>query len=118
MARPTKYNKKLGEKTRDLLARGYSNRVTAGLIGIDEVTFYDWIKKNPKFSQYVKEGRSKGEQHYMDCANDLITGKVKGSADMLKFVVKNIYRWKENPADDVASTTKIEIHIDGDDEKL
>jgi len=109
MARPTKYTKKIGEHVQTLLSKGYSNRVAAGLVHIDESTFYDWVKNNPKFSLYVKEGRANGEKHYIDNALRLADGH-KGSAEMLKFLMKNIYRWKENP-DETQDTKPININF-------
>lgn len=108
--RPTKYKPSMGKKARDLLANGYSNRVVAGLLGIDESTFYDWLKLNPRFTKYISEGRAQGEKHYIDCADRMIQGG-KGNAQALMFMMKNIYRWSDNPVIDEAEEKDVTVNF-------
>lgn len=96
--RPTKYRKAMCKKVKDLLAQGYSTRCVAGLMKINENTLYDWKKKYPDFSKSIDEGRALGEQWYLDRAQDMIAGK-KGNHNALIFMMKNIYRYSDNPTE-------------------
>ena len=54
--RPTKYSPAMCKRVIEIMAQGRSRGNAATLMGITEVTFYDWMKNNPDFSKAVKIG--------------------------------------------------------------
>lgn len=57
--RPTKYKKKFCKMVYEWLSVGHSKFVVAGKLGVDDDTFYAWIKKYPEFSDSVDRGVKK-----------------------------------------------------------
>lgn len=98
--RPTKYKKIYCKRAKEHLAQGYSIKSLSGLFNVAYSTIQLWQKANEEFSVSIDIGRSLGEQFYIDRAIKLIKGD-KGSSDMLKFMMKNLYKnYKDNPDTD------------------
>jgi transposase len=56
VGRPTKYSPIMCKRVIEIMAQGRSRGNAATLMGLTEVTFYDWMKNNPDFSKAVKIG--------------------------------------------------------------
>lgn len=108
--RPPKFRPLMCKKARECLAKGYSKRATAGILGIHEDTLLDWSKKYPEFSCAIKEGLQLGEKLYIDRLVSLGTGS-KGYPAALIFIMKNLYKWSDNPVVDEREQQPLEINF-------
>lgn len=80
MTRRSKYTPELAKKIFDTIAQTGSDRAGYEVAGISGETFYQWIKKNPEFS----EGISKARAEYQDiCPVALVRQANKSFADYL-----------------------------------
>ncbi|PZV19190.1 MAG: hypothetical protein DCF22_00550 [Leptolyngbya sp.] len=80
MTRRSKYTPELAKKIFDTIAQTGSDRAGYEVAGISGETFYQWIKKNPEFS----EGISKARTEYQDiCPEALVRQANKSFADYL-----------------------------------
>lgn len=96
LGRPPKYKKIYCKQAKEHLAKGFSIKSLAGLFDIVPGTIQHWKDSHPDFLSSIKKGRSLGEQFYLKKAHGLVDGN-KGSSDMLKFLMKNLYQFSENP---------------------
>ena len=61
-----KYRKEYPQILENILADGGFNVTFCGFIGICEDTFYDWVKKYPKFASANKRGRAKAKSLFLE----------------------------------------------------
>lgn len=114
--RPTKYKPIMCKRAKDYLAEGYSKRATCGLLGINDDTFYAWIKQYPDFSDCVDQGSRLGEAMYIKKAQRLVDGE-KGCFPALAYLLTNLYRYRSEPKDEVEDSKPINIHFSLDKPK-
>jgi len=64
-----KYCEEIIKQIEGMLAIGVSNKSCAEAVGINEETFYDWMKK-PKFSKRIKAAKSLGQVKLLKIINE------------------------------------------------
>ena len=96
--RPTTYRPIFCKKAKELFAQGMTTKVVCAHIGVSPGIFYQWVKKYPKFKNSIDEGRALGEQWFLEQAKRMVIGE-RGNYQALAFLMKNLYRYKDNPED-------------------
>ena len=107
---PTKYKPIFCKKARDYLSQGYSKRATAGLLEINQDTFFEWIKVHPEFAEAVAIGSQQGEANYSKLMLEMSKG-AKGSPQAAIFMMKNLYRYSEHNENDLEKKQPIQINF-------
>lgn len=77
------------------MAQGLTFESFAGVIGINKDSLYEWAKRHPRFSEAQKKGEEAGRHVLEKIGISLALGKVKGSAAVWIFMMKNRYKWKD-----------------------
>lgn len=106
--RPAKYKPIYCKRARQYLAKGYSKRATAGLLEINEDTFYEWIKVHPEFKEAVQLGSQHGEAMYISKALGMIDGN-KGSFQALQYIMSNVFKWRSEPKEEQEDSKVIQV---------
>ena len=60
-----KYNKKIVDKICELVRNGVFNKDAAEAVGIDESTFYEWVKTKPEFSKLLKKANAIRKKNFI-----------------------------------------------------
>ena len=107
--KPTKYRHIFNKRAKDFLAKGYSNRVLAGHLQVNESTLYAWIKTHDSFKQSIVEGKALGEKRLIDMCLNMGDGTTKANFNSVAFLLKNIHRYSDNPVVDDEEKKPIEI---------
>lgn len=76
-----KYNEEIVKEICEKLANGCSKKQSAILCGIDETTFYDWVKTNSQFSQSVDRAIEEYKQKLINLVN---VGSIKSPSIALE----------------------------------
>lgn len=84
-------------QTLDYLAQGFSNKALCGHLAISDSTLYVWMGMYPEFMDSVHRGKQLGLEKYQKLCMDIADGTTKGSISALKFLLKNIHGWREEP---------------------
>jgi hypothetical protein len=100
--RPSKYDPAFCDLAETTLAKGYSEAVLAGEIGVCIDTVHEWKKVHPEFSDSVKVGRAKGARVWEDRLANLADTNT-GNATGIIFGLKNRQpsEWKDKTESDV-----------------
>jgi hypothetical protein len=93
MARPSLYEEAFCGLAEETLAKGYSEAVLAGEIGVCLDTVTEWKKAHPEFSASVKIGRARGARVWEDRLIK-VAEEGGGNAAAVIFALKN-----RNPAE-------------------
>ena len=88
MARPSKYDPAFCETAEEILAKGYSEAVLAGELGVCIDTVTEWKKVHDEFSASIKVGRAKGARVWEDRLIALAE-RNEGNATGVIFGLKN-----------------------------
>jgi hypothetical protein len=118
MARPTKYEEAFCELAEVTLAKGYSEAVLAGEIGVCLDTITEWKKQHPEFSLSVKVGRARGARIWEDRLSAL-ADKNEGNATGIIFGLKNRIpaEWKDKTEQEISGGLKVtRIQLVGPDD--
>lgn len=91
----SKYKPIMCKRVKDYLAQGYSKRATAGLLGVNADTLFEWVKVHPEFAEAVSVGSQMGEARYTKLMMNMSEG-AKGSPQAAIFMMKNLYRYSDN----------------------
>ena len=86
--RPSKYDPAFCDLAEATLAKGYSEAVLAGEIGVCIDTITEWKTAHPEFSASVKVGRAKGARIWEDRLANL-ADRNEGNATGIIFGLKN-----------------------------
>ena len=86
--RPSKYDPAFCDLAEVTLAKGYSEAVLAGEIGVCIDTITEWKTAHPEFSASVKVGRAKGARIWEDRLANL-ADRNEGNATGIIFGLKN-----------------------------
>ena len=60
------------------LSDGYTNKEAAQKAGVEEHTFYDWLREKPTFFQLVQDARRNGEQKAIAAVESSLLDLAKG----------------------------------------
>jgi len=93
--RPTKYRPEYCDEIIEFMGRGFSMRAFAGKIRVHEDTLQQWQKDHKEFSVAVKIAKCAAEHGLLIKFHGLATGKLKGQAAPIIFMLKNICGWRE-----------------------
>lgn len=96
--RPSKYDPKFCDQLLDHLSEGYSFEAFAGVIKVNHDTLHEWCKKHKEFSDTKRLGQSIARKLFEKLGFGLITGKLKGSAAVYIFTMKNRFGWQDTPS--------------------
>ena len=107
-----KYKPIFCKRVEEFLAKGYSQRASAGHLNVSNKTFWTWKDKHPEFKEACERGRAKCEKFYIGKALCLIDGE-KGSFPALSFMLKNLFKgdWSENPVSENEDNKDFTINI-------
>lgn len=108
--RPSKFKPKYCKIAKEFLAKGYSTKVLAGELEVNESTIYQWIKDYPIFSKHIDEGRALGEKYYIDLCKRMGEGE-RGNFNSVAFLLKNIYRYSDSPQSEIEDNKPININF-------
>lgn len=86
--RPSKYEPAFCDTAEETLAKGYSEAVLAGELGVCIDTITEWKKVHEEFSASVKRGRARGAMVWEDRLAKLADANV-GNATGIIFGLKN-----------------------------
>ena len=73
--RPSKYKEEYCDLLIQEMGRGYSYEAFAGIIGVADVTLYEWEKVHPEFSRAKKEAFQKSRVFWETLGIDNIINK-------------------------------------------
>jgi hypothetical protein len=93
--RPTTYKPEYCNQLIEHRRGGHSLESFASTIGVGRQSIYDWSKKHPEFSYAIKVAK---EVHLKTMESLLLavgSGKVKGNAAVLIFMMKNMHGWRD-----------------------
>lgn len=93
--RPTKYSKDICEKLPDMFRGGESVAEVCCALNIHKDTFYEWVKKYPRFSDAYKKGLQNSEAWWSRLGRNGSTGDVKIQPATWIFNMKNRFGWKD-----------------------
>ena len=122
--RPTKYKEEYCQIAEDALADGYTVRSVAAILNVTHVTVYEWMKHHTEFSNAIKAGQDKGLKYLEDKMKKLMDGNKQNRPDVttLIFALKTryheVYGDRSKIEQKIEQTSKIEINIDSEDQKL
>lgn len=113
--RPSKYEPAFCQAAEDTLAKGYSEAVLAGELGVCIDTITEWKKVHEEFSASIKLGRSRGAKVWEDRLAKLADDNT-GNATGIIFGLKNRHpdAWKDKSETEhsgAVTVTKIERQI-------
>lgn len=66
VGRPTKYNEMYCDLLEQILSNGGFNVTFCKAVGIHEDTFYEWVKKHPRFSESLKKGNASAKSDFLE----------------------------------------------------
>ena len=78
-----KYTPELVASICNKLENGLTKRGAAILNGIDETTFYDWVKQYPQFSQSVEDAIEKYKEKLINIVKSQLTPNPENAASGL-----------------------------------
>jgi hypothetical protein len=93
--RPTRYKKEYCDQVIQFMAEGLSFEAFAGELGVSKECLYRWCDVHPEFMLAKKKGQAKSRKFYESMARAMAAGKLKGSAAMLIFIMKNRLNWTD-----------------------
>lgn len=107
--RPSKYDPGFCDLAETTLAKGYSEAVLAGEIGVCLDTITEWKNAHPEFSASIKVGRAKGARIWEDRLAKLADENT-GNATGIIFGLKNRQpdAWKDKTEQEVSGGVKVE----------
>jgi hypothetical protein len=108
--RPSVYVEEMDEYAWRILARGYSKRACAAILGISHQTLYAWANKNSpqykqSFSDAISLGYARGRMYWEKIGKDLCSTKEKqpgeprlyrGSAGVWMWTMAVRYGWRSS----------------------
>jgi hypothetical protein len=120
--RPTKYYKEMCNKLPDMFKNGESVVEVCVNLEIHIDTFYDWIKKYPKFSDAYKRGRMLSQAWWEKLGRGAAAGLAGGHPAYFIFQMKNRFRknlsethpeidtrWVDKIENENNNTSKVEL---------
>jgi hypothetical protein len=109
VGRPSKYDEAHCQVAEDTLAKGYSEAVLAGELGVCVDTITEWKNVHPDFSASIKRGRAKGAKVWEDRLI-LLAERNEGNATGIIFGLKNRQpeAWKDKTETEHSGGLKIE----------
>lgn len=100
IGRPSKYEPIYCQEMIEYMGKGFSYEAFAGHIGVSKQTLYTWEKEHSEFLDAKKVARAACQGKLEQLAHDLVTGRSKGNASMLIFMMKNMTSWRDDPVMD------------------
>ena len=88
MARPTKYDPAMCDRSEEFLAEGFSVAALAGELGVVKSTVYEWMDNHEEFSDAVKRGQAKATL-WWERRNIEFSKTGEGNATSIIFGLKN-----------------------------
>lgn len=95
IGRPSKYKPDLCEAILPLFAEGMSIVEVSANIGINQDTFFDWIKKYPDFSESYKRGKALSAAWWEGLGRKGASGDKEINATTWIFNMKNRFAWHD-----------------------
>jgi hypothetical protein len=109
LGRPTDYREEYCQALIDWRQRGGTYEGFAGSIGVSKQTLYDWEKAQPAFLDAKRRARQKHRVFMDQIGLGLMTGKLKGSAGVWIFVMKNEHGYRDDPIEEEDAIEGIEF---------
>jgi len=115
--RPTKYDPKYCEMLIAHMKQGLSYECFAAVVETHKQTLYNWEKQFPEFFDAKKTGVAQCNLFWEKMGIHGAAGKLAGfNASSWIFNMKNRFRWTDRQ--ETVETSKIEISINNEDERL
>lgn len=100
--RPTKYKEEYCELLIKHMAEGLSLEAFAGVVGVNQDTIHEWVKKHPKFSEAKSLGLPLARLFWEKLARGIALGKIQGAnAAVAIFCLKNRLGWRDKQPDEI-----------------
>lgn len=95
--RPSKYKPEFAEQLPALFAEGQSVAEVAVVLGVTRDTFYDWVKRYPKFRDAYELGKQVSEAWWSKLGREGASGVQDIQPTVWIFNMKNKFGWRDQP---------------------